>query len=578
MADEVCSPAIPMESMRDLLWTRAARHSDRVALRFVADDGQGEHSLTYGDLRDQARRIAGLLLRRADPGARVLLVCPPGLDFVTAFFGCVCAGMVAVPTSAPPPRRLDREAHRLRAVLEDSGATIVITSSELGEPLAAIFAQEALRPPVAVLTCDDLRTTALIEPEQPLPKRSRNDLALLQYTSGSTRTPRGVMISHGNLLCNLQRIQEAFGTSETTVGVFWLPFHHDMGLIGGLLGTLFCGGTSTLFSPLAFVLRPVRWLQLISERRANISGGPNFAYDECVRRIPAAARTGLDLRSWDVAFCGAEPIHAATLDRFADAFSVAGFRGEAFLPCYGLAESTLLVTGGAAGRPLSLHRRNAQNLKEPVRVGCGVPREGQRVRIVSPETRRECPEGDIGEIWVAGESVGQGYWGLPAESQETFLAFTADGDGPFLRTGDLGYFWSGELFISGRLKDLVIVNGRNHSPHDLERTVQGCHPLLRENGCAAFSVEQDQHEQLVIVAEVEPRLWARELSHGPEAGARFAEAARSEIVKSITDQHEVTPAKVLLVPAFSIPRTTSGKLRRRACREAYLAGELRAVQ
>lgn len=559
------------DSLLDLLAQRAAKTPHRAAYQFLSDDGKSEQSLTYGELLIRAQLIGSVLQRHGAPGARGLLVCPPGLDFITAFFGCQWAGMIAVPVSAPHPRRLERDWPRIESILRDCAASVIITSSELRMRLADLCRDEFSS--IKILSLEEDCESASGVETAPL-AGSQNALSFLQYTSGSTGSPRGVMVSHRNLLANLELIRQTFGTSEDSVAVFWLPFHHDMGLIGGILEPLYCGCEATFISPLAFIHRPARWLQLISDLKATISGGPNFAYEECVRRISPAVRSSLDLSSWKVAFCGAEPIHAETLQRFAEAFAGCGFQSTSFLPCYGLAEATLLVTG-AGNRPVITHPRSSS---EPVRVACGPPATGQQVWIVSPETRQRCLDGDIGEIWVSGDSVARGYWGLPDINREVFQAMTADGVGPFLRTGDLGYFHDDELYITGRLKDLIIINGRNHYPQDIERTVAGCHPLIRDNGCVAFSIEHDQQEQLVIVAEVDPRRWGRESTSEHTVACRFADDALATIRRAVTDQHEVQPAQVVLVPAGSIPRTTSGKVRRRECRERWLAGELADLQ
>jgi acyl-CoA synthetase (AMP-forming)/AMP-acid ligase II len=374
------------------------------------------------------------------------------------------------------------------------------------------------------------------------------------------------MITHGNLLHNLHLIGEAFEAGENSVGVFWLPFHHDMGLIGGVLETLACGGQSTFLSPAAFVYRPARWLRLISELRATISGGPNFAYDECACRVEEDELAALDLRSWEVAFCGAEPIRAATLGRFGDAFGPCGFRREAFYPCYGLAEATLLVTGGRKGAaPVVGH--GAPEGAGTARVGCGTARGDLRVEIVSPKVGAPCAEGEVGEIWVAGQSVGQGYWGRPQESADTFGARLAGEDGPFLRTGDLGYLRGGELFLTGRLKDLIIIGGRNHYPQDVEQTVERCHPAVRGNGCAAFAVEDGGEERLVVLAEVGIQ------GRAAAAPGPYDSVARA-IRRAVSEAHDVAPHRVVLVRPLTIPRTSSGKVRRHACRDGLLAGTL----
>ncbi|HWN41215.1 MAG TPA: amino acid adenylation domain-containing protein, partial [Thermoanaerobaculia bacterium] len=368
-----------------------------------------------------------------------------------------------------------------------------------------------------------------------------DSLAFLQYTSGSTSTPKGVRVTHGNLIANERAIQHACGQSEESVVVGWLPLYHDMGLIGNVLQPLWCGATCVLMSPLSFLQRPRRWLDAIDRFRGTTSGGPDFAYSLCVRKIPPADREGLDLSSWRVAFNGAEPVRAATLDAFAEAFASSGFRREAFYPCYGLAEATLFVSGGDPDAA----PRVAGNL-----VSCGRAWPGERITVVGPETGRELPAGEEGEICVSGPSVADGYW-----QGESF--------GGFLRTGDLGRLDEhGELFVTGRLKDLIVVRGRNLYPHDVERTAEESHPALRPGGGAAFSVEVEGEERLVVVHEVERRR---------EAEAReAAEAIRAAVLR----EHEVSPHEVVPIRAGMLPKTSSGKVRRGACREGYLSGAL----
>lgn len=576
--------AEPGGTLVEVMFARLRTNSAHPACHFVSGDGAAEQSLTYGELLDRARGIGTWLEQHSETGARVLLLCPPGLSFITAFLGCLCVGRVAVPASAPHPRRLDRDWPRLKALLKDCGASVVICSEELAGPLKALLRSETDISTICVQTTEELDACRAAPENWERPRVSGDDLALLQYTSGSTRTPRGVMISQRNLLANLQFIHEVFETNAATVGVFWLPFHHDMGLIGGILQTFYCGGESTFCSPLAFIHRPARWLQLISERRATISGGPNFAYEECVRRVPPGVRSALDLSSWELAFCGAEPIHAETLEQFAETFAESGFRREALFPCYGLAESTLLVTGGAKGSSLVIDRKppsddlnDAEFSQHRERVGCGFARPGQRVWIVSPETRLRCGEREIGEVWVEGASVGQGYWGRPTETEAIFRAHTAAGEGPFLRTGDLGYFSGSELFIVGRLKDLMIFHGQNHFPQDIEWTVESCHPAVRQHACVAFSVEQGQGEQLIVVAEIEQRMRNRSAIDQVDSTAHDVNQVKEVIRRAVTEQHGITPSEVALTKAFAIPRTSSGKLQRRACRDLFLTGQLTDV-
>ena len=394
----------------------------------------------------------------------------------------------------------------------------------------------------------------------------RDTLAFLQYTSGSTAAPRGVMITHGNLLHNSALIHDCFGSDPEGRGVFWLPLFHDMGLIGGVIHTIYCGGSSTLLSPVHFLHRPIRWLQAISRTGATISGAPNFAYELCVERTTPEQRADLDLSCWRVAFNGAETVRPETLDRFAEAFAPAGFRREAFLPCYGLAEATLLVSGGPSGSPPVVLTVDAEALgrgevAESSQTGqskylasSGEVAGGHRVVIVDPSTRIPCAEDRIGEIWVSGPSVAEGYWGRTAETQETLRAsLSRGGVGSFLRTGDLGFLKNGMLFITGRLKDLIILRGRNVYPQDVEWTAERCHPALSAGGAAAFAIDVNGEERLAIVQEIKRH------SDGVETEEVFA-----AIRQAITDQFDIEVHAIRLIRPLSLPKTSSGKVQRHA--------------
>src|SRR6202035_4988479 len=394
----------------------------------------------------------------------------------------------------------------------------------------------------------------------------------------STSNPKGVVVTHANLVHNEEAICLGFGQTAASVIVGWLPLYHDMGLIGNVLQPLYTGATAVLLSPFAFLQRPRLWLETIDRYRGTTSGGPNFAYDLCVRKIGEAKRTGLDLSSWSVAFNGAEPVRAETLERFSAAFASCGFRREAFFPCYGLAEATLFAAGGdPASAPAVRAFRTGDLLRHEAveaatgeassrpRVGCGRPSPGQRIAVVDPESGAPCPPGRVGEIWIAGPSVAAGYWDQPPETERLFHARTTDGDGPFLRTGDLGFLAAdGELFVTGRLKDLIILRGRNHYSQDLEATAGTAHPSLGDGTGAAFTVDSDGEERLVVVYEVDRH------------AARPGEIAAA-IRQVIAEEHEGPAWEVVLVPTGGGPRTTSGKVQRRACRDLYLSGKLRVL-
>jgi amino acid adenylation domain-containing protein len=561
----------------DLLSLRARKQPERWAYSFLADGEREEARLGYAELDRQARAIGARLQTVARPDDRVLLLLPSDLDFVAAFFGCLYAGVVAVP--AYPPRS-QRSLPRLLTIVGDATPTVALTTSSIlsrsGSWTSGVAALRGLR----WLTLDDPDA----EPADDLACRWRDPgadpdrLAFLQYTSGSTAAPKGVMVSHGNLLHNQEAIRRAFGQSESSVIVGWLPLFHDMGLIGNVLQPLYVGAPCVLMSPAAFLQKPLRWLSAIDRYRATTSGGPNFAYELCSQKISPEQREGLDLSSWKVAFNGAEPVRAETLASFATAFAPQGFRREAFFPCYGLAEATLFAAGrdlGAGalavdGEALELGRV-APAAGERMRhlVSCGTTAWGQEVRIVEPESGRECPADRVGEIWLAGPSVARGYWNRPEETAATFGARLAAGESAYLRTGDLGFARAGELFVTGRLKDLVILRGRNHYPQDLEQTAERADPALRAGCGAAFSIEEAGEERLVIV-------W--ELDRHARLAAEAADAIAAAVRQALSEEHEVQLLELALLRFGALPKTTSGKVRRQACRASYLAGELAVVE
>jgi amino acid adenylation domain-containing protein len=569
----------PFPTLVDLLRSRSGQHAERTAYVFLQDGEEESERRTYGELDARARALAVRLWERGVmPGDRVLLLFPPGLDFIDAFFGCLYAGVVAVPCYPPRP---GRDQPRLKAILEDAGARFALGTAAITSKLESLAADD---PRIARLEriVAEAVPSALAE-RWARPAIAEETLAFLQYTSGSTATPKGVMVTHGNLLFMEDLIAEVFEQGEESVVVGWLPVYHDMGLIGNVLQPLWLGASCVLMSPVAFLRRPRRWLEAIAKYRATTSGGPNFAYELCVERIGEDERRGLDLSSWRVAFNGAEPVRASTLERFADAFAGAGFRRQAFRPCYGLAEATLLVSGSrSSGEPMvleiraeALERGRAEAAEEEGRsvrlVGSGRVPADQPVAIVDPETRQRHGDGQVGEIWVRGPGVAAGYWNRPEETAETFGAMldgTGDGTGPWLRTGDLGFLSDGALFITGRLKDLIILRGRNHYPQDLELTAERAAPGLPVGSGAAFAVEVEGEERLVVVQELAPR--AR-----PDAAA--LEETAAAIRRSIAEEHEVQVYEVLLVKAGTIPKTTSGKIQRRLCRSMVLDGTLEAV-
>ncbi len=561
------SPKAP-RSLIEILRRRAAEQPQEIAYTFLKDSLEEAESLTYLELEARVRAVAARILRAGGSGDRALLLYPSGLEFVTAFLACLAAGVVAVPTYPPRSRH---SLPRLEAIAADSRSQLILTTSALLPRVSEWAPGITGSTGVVCLATDEVDPG--ISAGWSDPGVEPATLAFLQYTSGSTALPKGVEVSHGNLLHNEEMIRRAFRQSRESIIVSWLPLYHDMGLIGGVLQPAYVGARCILLSPIAFLQRPARWLEAISRYRATTSGGPSFAYDLCVRKVPEPDRAGLDLSSWEVAFNGAEPVRAETLERFAADFGSVGFQRRAFYPCYGLAEATLFVTGGdPAAEPVlaevdraALEQGRVSRPQGVVRrlVGCGRPAAGLEVVIADPESGRRLPADQVGEIWAAGPNVARGYWGRPEATRETFAARLADdpGAGPFLRTGDLGFLRDGELFITGRRKDLIIVRGRNLYPQDIELSAERAHPALRPGCGAAFSVEAEGEERLVVVYELERA-----------ARVRGAGAVAQAVALAVAEEHEVAVHEVLLVQAGTVPKTSSGKIQRHACRARYLAG------
>jgi acyl-CoA synthetase (AMP-forming)/AMP-acid ligase II len=561
-----------VESFVDVVERWSAARGERLA--FAELDGRAEPraQMSYGALAAYARAIAGALADVAPPGERALLLFPPGVDFVAGFFGCLYAGALAVPVY--PPRSID-DAARLDGIAANAAPRVVLSTRAFlarVEPLLAGMRALAGVPRVAN---DDLPTCAWAPP-----RLGPASLAFLQYTSGSTGRPRGVMVAHGNLLANERVIQERTGhDSDRTVFAGWLPLYHDMGLIGNVLQSAYLGIPCYLMSPLDFMKRPVVWLEVIARYRVTTSGGPSFAYDHCVRRIADDAIGALELSSWDLAFNGAEPVRADVLDRFAHRFARAGFRREAFYPCYGLAESTLMVTGGdrlqaphvveveraalGGGRVVRGDRPGGDARRL---VGCGRAADDHHVVIVDGARCTPAAPGRVGEIWVRGPSVCAGYWGDAAATAETFGATLAGASEPFLRTGDLGFVSDGQLFVVGRTKDVIIVRGCNHFPEDIERTIERAHPALRPGCGVVFGIDIAGEERVVAVHEI---------ARG--AGGAPAAQIAADVTEAVALHHGLRLHASLLVKPGTLPKTSSGKLRRTACRSLYLEDKLESL-
>jgi acyl-CoA synthetase (AMP-forming)/AMP-acid ligase II len=563
-------------TLPEILQQRAILQPSVVAYTFLMDGENEQIDITYEQLDRQARVIAAKLQQNQTVGARAILLYPPGLEFISAFFGCLYAGVIAIPSN--PPRRNEKNS-KLEKILANAQTNLVLTTAAFFEARAAQLEQHS-----EIATIQWLITANLpcnLSEKWQKPPIDNKTIAFLQYTSGSTGSPKGVILNHDNLLSNQRIIASAFGHTESSVVVGWLPLFHDMGLIGNMLQPLYLGARCIFMSPVDFLQQPYRWLKAVSEFKATTSGGPNFGYDLCTRKITQEQKKNLDLSSWDVAFVGAEPVRAETLRKFALTFAPYGFREEAFYPCYGLAETTLFVTGGVKTQPpiisyidgVALEENRAmpasgeQNGDREI-VSCGQPWLDTKVLVVDPHELIPCPDQHVGEIWVSGSSVAQGYWQCPDETQETFHAHLVDVNAsPFLRTGDLGFWQNGELFVTGRLKDTIIIRGRNYYPQDIELIAEDSHPALKKGFGASFSIEEKGEERLVLVHEVE-RSFLRKIN---------TKEVIESIRRNVVEQQALQVYAVALVAPGSIPITSSGKLRRQACRNEFLEGNLRLV-
>jgi acyl-CoA synthetase (AMP-forming)/AMP-acid ligase II len=586
-------PRSKCASLVELLRTRAFDEADKQAYTFLGDGEVETDHLTYAELDLRARALAARLQECGAQGARVMLLHPSGLDFIVAFFGCLYAGAVAVP--AYPPRH-NRNNLRLSSIIADAQPAIALTTAPILARMENAIDETADLKSLRWMASDIIDVNLAAQWREP--PLSGDALAFLQYTSGSTSTPKGVMVSHENILHTTSSIRSDFEHHLKTVLVTWLPTFHDLGLIEGVLQPMITGFPSIMMPPNAFLQRPSRWLQAISRYRATYSAAPNFAYDLCVRKTTPEQREALDLSSWEVAVNAAEPVHKTTMERFSETFAPHGFRWRAFCPSYGLAEATLKVStsrrtqeplfytveanllehnhhedlalGGEATTAPTQDKHSTRTL-----VGCGRAQSASfhsSVTIAHPQTGVQCPPDHIGEIWVSGPSVAQGYWNKPEETARTFQAHLTDtGEGPFLRTGDLGFMKDGELYITGRLKDLVIIEGRNHYPQDIEKTVESVHPAFRQGCSAAFSTIHDGEERLVVVVEVNRgyRPGAGLAGETPEHSLDPKQLLKM-IRRAVAEEHDVQVYDVVLLRMGTILKTSSGKIQRSACRAGYL--------
>ena len=566
----------------DVLLDRSIDRPHQTAYTFLADGENESGSITYQELDLQAKAIAVQLLTKVKPGDRALLVYPytAGLEFIASFVGCLYAGVIAV---TDYPRQHIKSLGQYQDRIADCQAGIILTTREFAD---RVKGQLISNPGMALklkalpwIASDevDLKSSQQWE----IPKISSDTLAFLQYTSGSTGQPKGVMVTHGNVLHNSEVIYKSFGHHPQSKILMWLPMFHDMGLIGGVMQPLYTGLPAVLMSPIALAQKPFLWLQALSKYQITTSGGPNFAYDLLCQKVTDEQRSSLDLSSWEVAFTGAEPVRAKTLEQFAELYAPCGFRKEAFYPCYGMAEATLFITGiDASEYPTVVHLDKtaltqdkvvaiaAEHPSAKAVVSCGHTWLGDEIIIVNPDIRIECDRDEVGEIWATGTGIGKGYWQKEEQTEATFRATLANNsEKTYLRTGDLGFIQDGELYITGRIKDMMILWGRNHYPQHIEETVESCHPSLRPNHGAAFSIEVNGEEQLVVAHEIN-RTDLRQLN---------AEEVIGAIRLAVGEQNLANVFAVALLKTGSIPKTSSGKIQRRACQSMFLDGSLNTV-
>jgi acyl-CoA synthetase (AMP-forming)/AMP-acid ligase II len=571
--DKIMSEAIPCRNWVELLRQRAIDESEQLAFGFMLSSVDEEICFTYAQLDEAARKIGAALQQAGLSGERAVLLYQPGPEYVCALMGCLYGGVVAVPVYAP---RQNASYARVMQIIASARAAVLLSSDNIFATLDQEAWGELKQAGLRWLATDTLPPS--LAEEWKMPGIDADTLAVLQYTSGSTGRPKGVQLCHRHLLLNSHMLARAMGCSRDSIGVIWIPPYHDMGLIGGLLQPMYSGFPVHLMSPATFLQRPIRWLEAISKYRGTISVAPNFAYEQCVKRIRPDQLAKLDLSSWQVAGNGAEPIRAHTLHEFSETFAQAGFDSRAFFPCYGMAEATLYVTGGPifSGARILQASREALNNGEILAltegdaielVSSGTAAPEVQVRIVEPMSGRECKAGEVGEIWIAGDSIAAGYWEQPEATIDTFQARLSGSERNWLRTGDLGSLVDGELYVTGRLKDLIIIRGQNHYPHDIEATINGIHPALRAHGAAAFSIEHEDGEQLGLVLELERNALESDL-------LQIAALVRD----AVSRQHQLQVDRLAFVLPGSIPKTSSGKIQRYLTRQRLLQGELPLIE
>lgn len=548
---------------------QAGRLGDKPAYVFLDNGERARESLSYQEVDLRARALAARLQKLCAAGDRVLLVYDSGVENMIAFLGSLYAGIIAVPVCVP---HRNRRITRLENIIVDCNPRLALSTARQIIDIQRHFHGNPFVERITWIATDTV--TSDESDGWSAPASNCDTLAFLQYTSGSTGAPKGVAVSHGNLLHNQAMMQSAFRTTENSTIVSWLPLFHDMGLIGQALHAFYTGATCIFMSPMSFLQQPLRWLKAISTYKADISGGPNFSYDLCEKKIPACQTRDLDLSSWRVALNGAEPVQHRTMEAFSRRFAECGFQKNAFYPGYGMAEATLIISGGSPGEtPVCSWVDKKALRKDKVRpcppfvpsaqplVGCGTRILDETIVVVNTATRQPCADGQIGEIWISGKHVAQGYWGRPESTRETFHAYLPDGRGPFLRSGDLGFLKNGELFITGRLKDVIILQGAKHYPQDIEASVQAGIAAVRPDAVAAVGVTGAVGEQVVLVAELQ-----RDFLRKTEL-----QSVANSIRRVVSEDHGLALQDVVLIRPGTLPKTTSGKIQRRLCGDLYLS-------
>ncbi|MBR8830036.1 MAG: fatty acyl-AMP ligase [Chlorogloea purpurea SAG 13.99] len=580
MTIDPTSDSIKPTTLVELLRYRASHQPDSHAYTFLVDGRKPTPPLSYAQLDRQARAIGALLQKYAARGERALLLYPQGLEVIAAFCGCLYAGVIAIPVPPPESGRLKRTLPRLRAIVKDANATFALVGESILSLIEGMKEEFPEFNQMQWITSESIDLSLADRWEDP--RVDKDVLAYLQYTSGSTNTPKGVMLSHFNLMHHAGYLQKACGYEPDSVTITWMPYFHDYGLVEGMIVPLYNGTPCYLMSPFSFIKRPLQWLKNIGHYKVTHTQAPNFAYDLCARRAKPGDISELDLSSWQAAGNAAEPINPKVMEKFVETFAPCGFRWETFAPAYGLAEYTLLVSTKPKGTIPVITSLDAGAFEKDKIVevlpgeksgvkyipGCGRRVCETLIAIVHPDTLTRCAPDEVGEIWVSDPSVAQGYWRREEATKETFAAYIEDtGEGPFLRTGDLGFLLHGELYITGRIKDLIIVRGANHYPQDLEWSVQHLSEVFRPDYGAAFSIEDGGEEKLVIVQELERR-----------SGDIDTAGLIADIRQEIAEQHEIMTYAIVLAKPGTVLKTASGKIQRRAIRQNFLNGAINIIE